>query len=89
MQTKFQIEKGVPAPKRPRQYGKRHPNGSIYPFSKMSVGDSFAVPLGGDTAHKVCDRIRAAGLRWAGRYGEGRQLVCASEGDNVRCWRVQ
>lgn len=36
----FQIEKGVPFPAKPVRGGK-------YPFAKLAIGDSFAVPLAG------------------------------------------
>ena len=82
----IEIDKSTPMPfmavGRPRKY----------PFAKLQVGDSFAVPLvgvmlrNGDTA---VVRLSAAAFAYSRRYG-GKFTVRTDRENNVaRCWRVR
>lgn len=66
----MEVEKNVPIPAR-------------YPFDKMEVGDSFAVPLG-----VARDAVAVS----AGCYGEKHQMkfiVRLMPDRTMRCWRTE
>jgi hypothetical protein len=75
MQMKYTVESGVPLPK-----GKRKPHN--YPFSQMSVGDSFK--LNGDTPCTVGYLAALFGKtqepQWKFRVRKAM--------DGHRCWRI-
>lgn len=83
----MKIEKDVPLPGpyvgAPRKY----------PFPDMEVGDSFAVPLEGESSSRgmdtAADKLRCAALNHGRRYG-GKFVVRTVREENVaRCWRVE
>lgn len=64
------IDKNVPLPQK-------------WPFAKMSVGDSFAVPEG-----KSRTNISVAAKRYADKHG-GKFTVRVMPDRSLRCWRVE
>jgi hypothetical protein len=70
----FEIRHDVPLPR------------SKYPLSKMEVGDSFVVPLNGDTPKRVRSKLSSAAGQYKNRHGS-RFTVRAVEG-GVAVWRV-
>jgi hypothetical protein len=69
----YEIEKGIPQPKRVR-----------YPYREMKVGDSFLVSCGED--EKV--RKRGCILSAASRY-KPKKFTTQIGSLGVRCWRVK
>jgi hypothetical protein len=66
----FKIEKGVPMPKRRGRL-------SLYPFGKMSVGDSIFLPKIRN-ASNLTQRFRKKGWKFSARTVNG----------GVRVWRI-
>ena len=87
--TKITIEKGVPIP-----IGAGTPGHKIYPFEEMEVGDSFSVPLSGETgktgADKASDRVSSAVCQFKKRKSGGWKFSVRIERNEgvVRCWRI-
>jgi hypothetical protein len=80
------IDKHLPAPPpangRPRKY----------PFPDMAVGDSFAVPLAGETyegENMAAVRLRSSAIRYARTHGGKFTVRTDREVGEVRCWRVE
>ena len=67
------IEKRVPIPAIRRVYN--------YPYEKMAVGDSFAVPLS--------DRAKVLNANWRASKRFGIRLSAKTQGDVVRTWRIE
>lgn len=70
----YEIEKGVLAPAGSTK--------AKYPFSKMEIGDSFAVPL----AERL--KVRNAVGQYKCRT-QGFNYVTKTDGDSLRIWRVK
>ena len=64
-----------------------------YPFPKMAVGDSFAVPLEGVNNTKGEDmaavRLRSNAIRYARARGGKFTVRTDREAGEARCWRVE
>lgn len=73
----FEIEHNIPMPKTDNR-GRREK----YPFSEMSVSDSFFVP--GKTAVNFQGTATAAAKRYPGT-----KFRCRDVDGGVRCWRVE
>lgn len=80
------IDKHVPTPPpsngRPRKY----------PFPDMVVGDSFAVPLAGETRDgedHAAVKLRCAAIRYARVHGGKFTVRTDREAGVARCWRVE
>jgi hypothetical protein len=65
----MKVEKNVPLP-------------SKYPFAKMAIGDSFAVP-----ADKKRTSVSVAAKRFAAKHG-AKFTVRQMPDRTLRCWRV-
>jgi hypothetical protein len=52
---------------------KRGAPGNKYPFAEMAVGQSIYVPLDGDEADKVVERLKSAAARW--RKSNGAEAI--------------
>lgn len=52
-----------------------------YPFSDMSVGDSFSV------ARTEVLKVRAAASYYSARHGQASKFTIRQDGDAFRCWR--
>lgn len=84
MEFDAKIEKGIPAPA-PRARGVRHK----YPFLKMEVGDSFAIPLmeGKKTLKNLYSAMQ--------HYKKTHDIHCVSKQfiekgmKKVRVWRIK
>lgn len=66
-----------------------------YPFNKMDVGDSFAIPVtvgeDGDVEKaitKATASVRISSRRWALRHKPEWRFVVRRAEDELRCWRV-
>lgn len=85
----FKIEKGIAIPTVPNQ--------TVYPFSKMKVGDSFAVPLSGEILNagkngkwdRTQSRVRSAASIYQRKYGGAFTVRLMKDEGVVRCWRVK
>lgn len=78
----IKIEKGVPMP--PKVGGM---NG-LYPFSDMSPGDSFALPLTDKTIEHLRSKLSACANGWAKRHAPGAKFATRIEDGrkSVRIW---
>lgn len=72
MSTQIVIEKSIPIP----------PRKSVFPFSKLEVGDSFEVSLTSTTANSV----RACASAYAKRHGVS--FSCRINEGKIRVWRT-
>lgn len=61
-----------------------------YPFPNMAVGDSFAVPLDGNTTgeDRAAVKLRGSAIRYAGKHGGKFTVRIDREAGEVRCWRI-
>lgn len=75
MITAFRIDRDVPVPAV-----------RLYPFRSMQPGDSFAVPVMGETARDVQKRVTNSACAYGKRHGC--KFTVRITGDTVRCWRV-
>lgn len=80
----FEIEKGIPVPKRSGVTG---PRGSKYPFSAMESGDSFFVKVT-KNASSTRSSLRASFRRWVKATGSDAALRTAAENDGVRAFML-
>ena len=81
MSEDFTIEENVAKPKKATGRGPK------YPFSKMKVGQSFAVYNAEDT-EKVLNRLRAAVQNYRNRNSKSYRFRVALDNDgNPRVWR--
>lgn len=71
----FKIEKKVPMPQRHER--------TDWPFADMNIGDSFLIPLNGESPQIVGNRASQA-ARAKGIHVSYRSLP-----DGVRVWRVE
>lgn len=78
----FEIEKGIPVPKRTGATG---PRGSKYPFAEMEPGDSFFVDST-KSAASTRSSVRASFRRWAKATGSTATIRTTAEGDGVRAF---
>lgn len=82
------LEKNIPLPRRSGGPGKK----AIYPFATMSVGDSFSLPLSGDTDARGYDKmaLRLSNAANGHRLRHGGEFTVRTLRDEgvVRCWRV-
>lgn len=65
MTTEFKLEDGIPAPLNGRGRGVK------YPFSEMTVGQSFFVPASRENARTVQANVQISGRGYANRHGGG------------------
>jgi hypothetical protein len=80
--TPIKIEKGVPLPSKVSVRAP-HP----YPFAEMQLGDSFIVPIIGDSK-KFESRLRYLAMRHRDLVQADFDYVICMEGGGVRFWRV-
>jgi hypothetical protein len=59
-----------------------------YPFAKMLVGQSFAVPLGDEEADRVEQRLRTATYRYTKQEGGTVKFTVRALDNEVRVWRT-
>jgi hypothetical protein len=61
------------------------PGNKLYPWAKMEVGDSFAVPL------SFGDRVKSAAWYYGKKHGVKFRTAQVIEGDSlvVRIWRIE
>lgn len=80
--TDFEIEKAIPLP--PSSYGGGRK--CKYPWSDMGPGDSFVVPLNGESASVIRRRISSA----AAIYGKRKNLKFTMRitEQGIRVWRI-
>lgn len=92
MNIAVKIESGVPLPRRSNSGGRP----CKYPFHDLKVGDSFAIPLGGDVLltgnHGKKDRflstLRAAASQYSKRNGGKFTVRTMRDEGVIRCWRI-
>lgn len=72
----FEIEKNVPIPNAAIE------SGSVYPFEKMSVGDSSLIP----SSFASTNAVRASVNYFARKTGF--KFCTRTEDDGVRVWRI-
>lgn len=80
----MKVESGVPIPKITRV----RTTGTRYPFDRMQLGDSFAVPMKDDSEETVLNRVRTAIHRYVKDYG-GKFTVRVMDDETVRVWRTK
>lgn len=76
------IEKNVPVPsgRQPKKY---------FPFDKMEIGDSFAVPVPeGAQVGEFSAKVRTHAINWGRQNGAKFSVLLVDEQTNVRVWRV-
>lgn len=84
-QREFVIEDNIPMP------SKRIPlNKGVYPFGKMTVGQSFLVPTPKGECIKRCQALSASARGYGRRNGEGKKFAVRTLKDctGVRVWRT-
>ena len=82
-QKKFEIEKGIPIPKRRRP--------SIYPYEKMEVGDSFVFS---DVYSRINQAKAGCSIRAWKKHSplpdkDSRIYITRKVDNTVRIWRIQ
>lgn len=77
----YEIEKGVEPPR----VGKKQK----YPWSKMSVGDSFFVPCEGDTRRVVANNTSNAGRIWTRANKPDCRISSHQVDGGVRVWLIK
>jgi hypothetical protein len=80
----YVIEKGIPIP--PKQAGR--PPQNKYPFKKMKVGHSFAVPVNGQGYQKVQSAVSGNASNITKKTGAKFSTRFDKEAKAVRIWRV-
>ncbi len=77
----FEVEKKIeiPSPRGPQKK---------YPFPEMGIGDSFSVPLNGETGVKVQSRVSNAAVSWGRRQHVKIKFTVRQLEDCVRVWRI-
>jgi hypothetical protein len=83
------IDKNIPIPAAAGRTGRP----SLYPFESMEVGDSFAVPLAGETwGFSKNDKNLTRLSNSSGIFGKkhNRKFITRTFKDEgvVRCWRI-
>ena len=79
--SEFKIEKGIPAPLSAEMAIRRR-----YPLAEMQSGDSFLVPLNGESREVVRQRLTQA-CAYANRKW-GFKLCTRKTDDGIRVWRI-
>lgn len=74
--AEFKIDRGIPCPERSK---------SKYPIEDMNPGDSFEVPLNGDSAFLVRSRINGALPPYRRR---GWAFATRKTDSGIRVWRL-
>jgi hypothetical protein len=86
MDKPYDVEKGIPIPIINRTT--RH----LYPFEKMEIGDSFAVPvILEEPHHKKFNKLNSAICAWRRKNKcPEKKFTCRfiKEESIIRCWRV-
>lgn len=81
--TEIVIEKNVPMPN-----GRRQPK-KDFPYAKMEVGDSFAVPVpDGEQVGQFSAKVRTQSYQWGKQNKAKFSVLLVDEQTNVRVWRV-
>lgn len=75
----IKVEKGIPLPTKP------HFAATYYPFDKMKVGDSFAVPK----EHASTVRQRMAAINQTTGERDPRVFTSRMMGEKLRVWRTE
>lgn len=76
--VKIEIEKKVPMPSVGSRGRQR-----IYPFDKMSKGDSFFI------AEKTPTQLSSVAYNWAKRYSPDSKFIAKREKNGARIWRFK
>ena len=80
---KYEIEQGVPVP------ADRSIRNSKYPFEKMEVGDSFAVPVPDtERAGDYAAGIRTVAYAWGKKRSGKFKVRIEGNHTSIRVWRV-
>jgi len=85
MMFEIVIEKNVPLPERIRS------SSDEFPYSRMEVGDSFAVPVPPDEAYHTgvyAARVRGTVCAWGKKHGAKFTVLLVDQKTKVRIWRV-
>lgn len=77
----YEVEKDVPLPEVVSSARSKAGRRAKYPFSHMSVGDSFKVPKADR------NRVNAAAASHVKRHGG--KFVTRKNGKGYRCWRLE
>lgn len=85
METKFEIEKGIPISLRRREYI------SQLPLRKLEIGDSFKIELEGkETVRLITGRIYAAAYYVNMVDGTQKKFTVRTiDNKNMRIWRIR
>ena len=80
----FYIEKHVPLP-RPQI----RPGETLYPWAKMSAGDSFFIPVNdADSADKIASSASNSGRHYVKKHGLPCRIATRKVEGGVRVWMV-
>jgi hypothetical protein len=76
----FRVERDVPPPRKAARSPVR------YPWPDMKHGDSFVVPVNGQSSRDVQNRVGTAGKSWLAVNKPGWKVTTRKEGKAVRVW---
>jgi hypothetical protein len=83
----YKIDTHIPIPESVASGRRGRP--TTYPFTEMSVGDSFFVPFGDEPEKTVANRVHSAVAQFHRRgTNSTRRLALRTEALGVRVWRI-
>jgi len=71
---------------RGKHFGQRRTR--VYPYDKMQVGNSFAVPTNKANHQKIQSTLSSTSRLWAKTYCPTAKFTTRTIGNSVRIWRV-